>query len=405
MKFAVLLFSACLLTSLTFAEETAPAANAVTVPITLDHNRVVIDVRLPMPDGSSKRVRAWVDNGNPDMWITAALADKLKLPLSGEPQPILDGQARIAQPPASFTIGSLVVKPGKVRVYAVMDRESIAPGMSAEVSVPSTVLRNYDVVVDYTNREFTIGEPGAVHFKGTKSKAQINSENGLIQIASMLGREQHNLALDFGASFSFIAAESVSKLRHQNPGWPHMTGAVGPANLWGVPDEATTELIRIPSLQYGGVTLNDVGMASFPEKEMDWFEKRAGMESIGLVGANALLNYRLGIDYAHSTVYFDQTGKTRPPEMDVVGLTLRPEPDENYTVIGIPTYDGKPAVAEVQPNDLLVSVDQTPVKGGTMGQVWSLLSGSPGDERELEIKRGEKKFTVKATVRRFLAAR
>jgi hypothetical protein len=305
----------------------------------------------------------------------------------------------------SFTIGSLPIKPGKVKIYAVLDRESIAPGMSAEISIPSTVLRNYDVVVDYLSREFTIGEPGAVHFAGTKSKAQVNSENGLIQIASMLGGERHNLALDFGASFSLIASTTVSKLRQQNPRWPHMTGAVGPANLWGVPDEATLELIRIPSLQYGPVTLNEVGVSSFPQKNMDWFEKRAGVESIGLIGGNALLNYRVGVDYAHSTVYFDQTAKTRPPEMDVVGLTLRPEPDGNYTVIGIATYDGKPSVAEVQPNDLLVSVEQTPVKGGTMGQVWSLLGGSPGDERELEVKRGEKKFTVKATVRRFLADR
>ena len=55
------------------------------------------------------------------------------------------------------------------------------------------------------------------------------------------------------------------------------------------------------------------------------------------------------------------------------------------------------------PNDVLVAIDKTLVKGGTMGQVWSLLGGSPGEERELEFSRGGKKFTVKAVVRRFLA--
>ncbi|MGB8832843.1 MAG: hypothetical protein WCC95_11875, partial [Candidatus Sulfotelmatobacter sp.] len=34
---------------------------SVTVPITLDHDRIVIDVYLPLPDGSTKRVRGWVD--------------------------------------------------------------------------------------------------------------------------------------------------------------------------------------------------------------------------------------------------------------------------------------------------------------------------------------------------------
>src|SRR5712672_2011920 len=34
-----------------------PEPKSVTVPVTLDHNRVVIDVYLPLADGSSKRVR------------------------------------------------------------------------------------------------------------------------------------------------------------------------------------------------------------------------------------------------------------------------------------------------------------------------------------------------------------
>jgi len=46
----------------------------VTVPITLDHNRIVIDVYLPLSDGTSKRVRAWVDTGNSDMMMSQRIA-------------------------------------------------------------------------------------------------------------------------------------------------------------------------------------------------------------------------------------------------------------------------------------------------------------------------------------------
>src|ERR1700740_3670314 len=53
------------------------ADKTVTVPITLDHNRTIIDVYLTLPDGKTKRVCAWVDNGNPDLWITEALATKI----------------------------------------------------------------------------------------------------------------------------------------------------------------------------------------------------------------------------------------------------------------------------------------------------------------------------------------
>jgi hypothetical protein len=162
--------------------------------------------------------------------------------------------------------------------------------------------------------------------------------------------------------------------------------------------------MRIPSLQYGGLQLIDVGVASLPKEVMSWFEKRAGMPTAGLIGANALLNYRVGIDYAHSTVYFDQASKQRAPEMDVVGLILHPEPDGRYTVIGVADFEGKPSVAEVKPGDVLVAIDKVPAKGGTMGQVWSLLSGSPGEVRTLTLEHDGKPFTVEATVHRFLSA-
>jgi C-terminal processing protease CtpA/Prc len=157
-------------------------------------------------------------------------------------------------------------------------------------------------------------------------------------------------------------------------------------------------------MQYGRLTLTDVGVASFPPKLMEWYEKRAGVRTIGLIGANALLNYRVGLDYAHSTVYFQQTSKHRPPDMDVVGLVLRPEPDGHYTVIGVADFDAKASVPEAKSGDTLVSIDGTPPTGGTMGQTWSLLGGTPGDSRTLVFERAGKQFTVQATVHRFLSA-
>jgi len=71
-------------------------------------------------------------------------------------------------------------------------------------------------------------------------------------------------------------------------------------------------------------------------------------------------------------------------------------------VIGVPDYEGKPAVAEVKAGDVLVAIDKVPAKGSTMGQIWSLLGGDPGETRMLTLERDGKQFTVNATVRRFL---
>jgi hypothetical protein len=376
---------------------------SVTVPVTLDHNRIIIDVRLPLPDGSTKRVRAWVDNGNADMWITGGLASKLGLKFSGEPRDTPFGKEQTAPAPEVLEIGGMTIHTtGLKQVQVVLDRDSIGPGTSAEINLPSTVLRNYDIVADYLNREFTIALPGTLRFKGTAAKATVNPDNALIQLPAGLAGEKVNLALDLGAPFGLLSADVLTKLHHAHPQWPHMTGGVGPANLWGLPDEAHWQLIRIPSLRYGGLQFSGVGMAGLPEDIVKWFEKRAGMPTAGLIGANALLNYRVGIDYAHSTVYFEQTSPRRPPEMDVVGLTLRPEPDGRYTIIGVAEFEGKPSVAGAAAGDVLVAIDKVPAKGGTMGQVWSLLSGSPGEVRSLTLERDGKPFTVEATVHRFL---
>jgi C-terminal processing protease CtpA/Prc len=129
---------------------------------------------------------------------------------------------------------------------------------------------------------------------------------------------------------------------------------------------------------------------------------RVGVPTAGLLGANALMNYRVGLDYAHSTVYFDIGRTFNFPDFDVIGLILRPEDDGRFTILGIADFDGKPSVDGVQAGDHLVAVDSIPVSGSSMGQVWSMLGGEPGKERTLTVERAGKQFTVVAKVQHFL---
>lgn len=378
-------------------------AKSTTVPITLDHNRIIIDVHIGLADGTDRRVRGWVDTGNPDLWMSERLANKVGLQLTGEPQPALAGQKRLAPAPKEITVGTLTLPLSGVKEAQVMlNRESIGPGTSAEINLPSTVLRNYDVVIDYPNRELTLSVLGSAKFEGGQTKAVINSENGLVLLPAAIQGHKGNAVVDVGATVSFLWSDLVKTLRAEHSGWPHMVGAVGPANLWGVDEEPSWEVIRVGGVRIGAAELNDVIAASFPEKYKESEEKRTGLETIGLLGADALLNYKVGIDYAHSTVYLEQTSKYKSPGIDVVGLILRPETDEHYTVIGVAEYEGKPSVPDVKAGDKLISVDGGRATGATMGQVWSLLEGSPGTVRTLVLERDGKQFTVKAPVREFL---
>jgi len=375
---------------------------AVTVPATIDHNRIVIPVEVSLPDGSLQTVRAWVDNGNPDLYMSRQLASLLGLNVNC-------GEKECTAPaPKEFLIGEMSVslanvKEVKIPLRPVNAAAVLALGMNAEINIPSTILRHYDVLVDFPEHKFSIGPPGAIRFQGSSEKVQVNAENGLVQVPSQIERKKYNLALDLGASISFLSNDIFAKLAATHSDWPHMNGAVGSANMWGADEETKWQVMRVDRVQFGPLYLTNVPFVSFPQAFMSFFEKRAGIATAGLIGAEVLQNYRVGLDYAHSTVYFDIGRLFNFPDFDVIGLVLRPEVDGGYTILGVTETDGKPSVEGIQPGDHLEAVNEIPVHGVTMGQVWSMLGGSPGQERKLLIERGGKQITIVAKVQHFLA--
>lgn len=379
---------------------------SATIPVTLDHGRVIIDVDLPLPDGSSKRVRGWIDTGDSEVWMSRHAATLLGLAVACKP----DGCS--APAPAAVMIGEMKIplsaaKRVEIPLRAPSAAAIMVPGTSAEIKIPSSVLRNYDVLINFPDREFSIGAPGSLKFKGVRSKMIVDGTTGFIQIPSKIENKNYNLGLDVGSSISFLSEELFNKLASVHPDWPHMTGAVGPANMGEAGDDETNwKLMRVSRVQYGPLYLTDVAVAEFPKSFSAFFEKNAGALITGLIGADALMNYRIGLDYAHSAVYFDIGRTFKFPDFDVVGLILRPDEDTRFTILGVADFEGKPSVPTgddgVQAGDHLIAVDGIPVPDSTLGQVWSLLEGTPGQERKLTIERSGKQFTVAARVQHFL---
>jgi hypothetical protein len=275
-------------------------------------------------------------------------------------------------------------------------------GMSPEIILPAAILRNYDVVVDYATRQFTIGAPGSIKFQGVPTKARVNPE-GLVDITGQFQDEQLRFALDTGSPISFLDGERLAKWHGAHSTWPYLKGAVGAANVTGSADEADRELLRIPDLRVGTAALSGVVFAGLSPAALSKLNERLGADTNGLLGGEAFRNCRVGIDYAHQTVYLDVVSHNAAPDMDVVGLTLRPRADGHFTVSAVLSTDDKSTVPDVKAGDVLVGVDGAPVTGATLGQAWSLLSGTPGQSRALTLERDGKVFTVTAPVRRFLA--
>jgi hypothetical protein len=412
MRFRAAAYVACLLCTTLFwprISSAQPPQKSATVPAVIDHNRVIIDIDLTLPDGTTQKTRAWVDNGNPELEMSRHLATMLGLPVAcGE-------QECTAPPPHEIGIGGMAIpldsiKEVHIPLRPVTAASVLEPGMNAEITVPSTILRHYDVLIDYPGKKFSIGPPGSIQFHGSSSKVQINAENGLIEVPSEVPNElpkeirkkKLTMALDMGSSISFLSDDLFSALATAHPDWPHLTGAVGSANMWGLADEPQWKLMRLDRLHYGPLFLTDVPVADFPKDRIDHFAKRAGVATAGLIGGDVFLNYRVGLDYAHSTVYFELGTFTKFPDFDVVGLVLRPADDGRFTILGVVEDASEPPPIGVRAGDSLIAVDGLPVRGATLGQVWAMLGGTPGQERKLTIEREGKQFVVAATVRHFL---
>jgi len=400
-------FVALILTTAVVAQS-APASQpkSVTVPFALDQGRIVIDVDILRPDGSTERVRGWVDNGTPDLYMNQRVANLTGVGdfcagelCRGTPSPTA---------PLEFSIGGMKIRPSIQEIKIPAGKPAIAPGMSAEINIPAPVLRNYDVLIDFPDREFTIGVPGSLKFNGVKSKMMVNPSNGLIQVPSKVDNKNYDLGLDLGSSASFLTEDLFDKLSSVHPNWPNMTGAVGPFNTGEFNDEPKWKLMRVDRMQYGPLFLTDVAVVNQPADLSAQVSnpRRAVFEppgrSAGLLSSEALLNYRVGLDYAHSSVYFDIGRTVKLPDFDVVGLILRPEGDNRFTIVAVADFDGAPSVADVHAGDHLVAVGDNPIAEFTLGQVWALLEGSPGQERKLTIERAGKQLSVVAKVQHFL---
>ena len=397
------------------ASKPAPPASepkSVTVPFTLDQGRVVIDVDLLLPDGSTQRVRGWADNGNPDLFMSQRVAGLMKLAV------FCAGQVCTGTPESPGAALEIAIRGMKISLSPMKEIKipagtpALVPGMSAEINIPAPILRKYDVLINFPDRELTIGLPGQLKFNDVKSKMRVNAD-GLIQIPGKIGNQNYDLGLDLGSSVNALSEELFDKLANAHPDWPHMTGTVGPFNSGELTSEPKWRVMRLDRVQCGPLFLTDLAVAGLPRDRLTGMtpgltsgltsiDQRPGFITAVVLSSEALLNYRVGLDYAHSSVYFDIGRTVRFPDFDVVGLILRPKGDTGFTIVGVADFDGNPSVPDVQAGDHLVAIDDIPVAESTLGQVWSLLEGPPGQERKLTIERSGKPFTVVARVQHFL---
>ena len=383
---------------------------SVTVPFVLDHNRMLVDAAIDLSDGTSRKIRLWVDTGNPEFFMTEELARDLGIDLTAADDK-QDGtfQSLEVPAPAGIRIGGMPLDFAGVTSKVMFRPRWLFDTMHNDANLPAAVLKKYRVVFDYPAREITISEPGIAKPRGARAPANVHPETGIVQIDAVIDGDSSSFALDNGASYSYTSADLVSRMIERNPEWPRCRGAVGCANIWGWwPQEQEWPVVRVPVIEWGSVPLRDVGIAGLPNffpngsTVGEWYSRKTARPVVGFLGPNAFAEYRVEIDYAGSAVYFEKKAETDTRDMDLVGLTIRLGADGVYEVLGAAVAEGKTTVEGVKPGDKLVQIDALETKGATMGTVVDALRGRPGDIRVLILEREGKRLRVEARVERYL---
>jgi hypothetical protein len=373
---------------------------SVSLPFALDHNRLTVEAEFVRPDGTVRKARAWMDTGSESLVVAESLARDLGLDLSGLKTAQAQHSVDLAGPAPRMLVGGLPLdlEGSRMRVHP---GTHLRPGVAAEANLPANALRRLHIVLDYPALRLIVARPGAIQPRGVAVPCRVNAETGLFQVAVTLDGETVQLGIDNGSAGTWVSDTLTTAWQTRHPAWPRSTGAVGSTNFFGFPFETAGVLMRLPELRIGTLPALEVGLLGLPQELFDWYSKKSAGTVVGFVGANVLKAFRIEVDFPGQMTYWEAGPAPEPGDLDIVGLTLRPEVDGRFTIAGIASQAGKPSVEGIQPGDTLVRVDALDASGAAMGAVADALRGQPGTTRRLVVERDGKRLMVDARVTRF----
>jgi len=366
---------------------------AATVAVRIDHHRLIVEVDFVRPDGGVRPAAAWVDTGNQFLIVVEDLARELGLDDSG-----LDGDesghsVESSSPAPAMSIGGVPLMTEGVAVR-VRPGTWVQHGIPAEVCLPASALRGLHVVFDGPRREMTVAPSGVLTPRGEPVACRVNPDTGLFMIEAVVDGELVPVGVDTGSAGTWISRAVAEGW--QDVGWA--VGAAGSANFFGLPFETQGALTSVSEVGFGGVTVSDVAVLALGQGLFDWYSAKSAAPVSGFLGGNVLDRCRLEVDWPNRMTWWEIGPEPAERDLDIVGMTLRPEADRSYSVAGVVTRDDVPTVDGVAADDVLVRIGELEVQGSTMGEVVGALRGRPGETRVLELERDGGRFTVEASV-------
>jgi hypothetical protein len=181
------------------ATEAFGTAPSGTVPFIFDDNRIFAELEFARPDGTLRKAIAFVDIGTPQLVIEESLGKEL-----------------------TSRRGDLARQRFRNRRAGISVQTDTGLGMTGpdgkrtlkvEAVLPGSVMKNYQVVLDYAKRRLTIAKADAIKPASDGVPCRMNAKTGLVSVTATIDGHDHAMAICGSAACrSDIAARWIANI-------------------------------------------------------------------------------------------------------------------------------------------------------------------------------------------------
>jgi len=377
------------------------ALDHVTVPMSVEGNVPVVALQFKRPNGGTRTARFLFDSGGGAIIVDEALATDLGLKPEG-PELSDDGQRYRAVNVPAARVGGMPLDLSASKAFVHLGTNSFTNRETVEGMLPGKALEHYQIVLDYPQQLWSIGNPGTLAHRGERLSAPYLASSGHPRIEVSIGGTTFGLLLDTGAEVTLLREGLLREWSREHPDWPRGSGAVGPANMGGGADNGQLLLLRIPSFQIGSFTVAQVATVSRPDETYSATSYETPAAIVGALGGNVLSQFRVEIDYPEQFLFLNPSGKTLGNDFDTVGLVLDTSAAGELVVRAISSSASSITHQNVQPGDIILQIGNVSRAPYTLTMAARALSGTVGARKQLRILRNGEPMTVSVTVSRIL---
>ena len=376
-----------------------PTVHHATIPMSVEGNAPIITITFKTMQGVLRTARFLFDSGGGATILGEGLAKDLGLKAKGAVLSDEGQQYQEVDLPLAFA-GEMPINLASKAFVHMGANSFLNNRYKLDGMLPGKALEHYQIVLDYPQHRFSVGEAGTFPHRGEKLPCPYVVSSGHPRVDVRIGGITYGFLLDTGTQITLLREDVLKQWAKEHPDWPRSIGAAGPGNDGADPDDDF--LLRIPRLQLGSFTTKHVAVASRSNEIYSATTYETPAAIAGALGGNVLSQFRVEVDYPDQLCFFERSGKEQANDFDTVGLVLDTNSSGQLVVRAVSSTASAVTRQYIQPGDVIVQIGDSDNAPYTLTKAAQALSGAVGERKHLRILRRGEPISVTVVVSRIL---